>query len=151
MGRVDGIFVAVAAGARCVPVAEARAVAGVGLEGDRYALGTGTFSAGPGKGRQLTLVSVEALERVRAGGIDLAPGAARRNVECSEVDLDALVGQRFRIGSVECVGVRDCPPCAHLERLTTTGVRPALEGAGGLRADILTSGMIAVGDEVVPC
>jgi hypothetical protein len=44
------------------------------------------------------------------------------------------------------IGVRDCPPCAYLETLTRPGVRAALEGGGGLRAEILGAGTVRVGD-----
>ena len=64
------------------------------------------------------------------------------------IDLNALVGWRFRIGAVECVGQRWCEPCAHLERLTRPGVLRELVHRGGLRADVVTPGEIAVGDEV---
>ena len=69
---------------------------------------------------------------------------ARRNVVTRGVDLNTLVGQRFRVGDVECVGRRLCEPCAHLERLTHRG-NCATDHRGGLRADILTAGSITVG------
>jgi MOSC domain-containing protein YiiM len=64
------------------------------------------------------------------------------------VNLNALVGRRFRVGEVECLGQRLCEPCAHLERLATPGVLRDLVHRGGLRADILTSGVIRPGDDV---
>ena len=70
---------------------------------------------------------------------------ARRNVVTRGIDLNTLVGQRFRVGDVECVGRRLCEPCAHLERLTHKGVLRNLIHRGGLRADILTAGSITVG------
>lgn len=147
MGRVEGIFTADVPGGECLSRPEVRAIAGVGLDGDRYAAGGGTFSTKRGGGRQLTLVSREALAALDP---PLAPGASRRNVETSGVDLLGLVGRRFRIGDVECIGVRDCPPCGHLQKLTRPGVMKDLQGGGGLRADIVTTGDIAVGDEIVP-
>ena len=64
-------------------------------------------------------------------------------------DLNALVGKRFRVGDVECVGVELCHPCTTLEGLTKPGVIKGLVNRGGLNADIVTDGVIAVGDEVV--
>lgn len=142
-GRVVGIFVAPAGGEQCVPVATVRAVEGVGLAGDRYAAAVGTFSAKPGTGRHVTLVDAAAV--AEAG---LAPGRSRRNIETEGVDLLALVGRRFRIGDAELVGMRDCPPCGHLQRLTTPGVMTALQGRGGLRAEVMVSGMLSAGDAV---
>jgi MOSC domain-containing protein YiiM len=70
---------------------------------------------------------------------------ARRNIVTRGIELNTLVGQRFKIGDVECVGRRLCEPCAHLERLTHKGVLRKLIHRGGLRADILTTGNITLG------
>ncbi|MEA2306870.1 MAG: hypothetical protein QOH43_4150, partial [Solirubrobacteraceae bacterium] len=80
----------------------------------------------------------------------LAPEAARRNVVTRGIDLDALVGRRFRVGEVVCAGRRPCEPCAHLERLTEPGTLRGLVHRGGLRADVLTGGTIRLGDPVTP-
>ena len=66
------------------------------------------------------------------------------------IDLNALVGRRFRVGEVECVGRRLCEPCAHLERLTERGTLRGLVHRGGLRADLLSGGAIETGAGVVP-
>jgi MOSC domain-containing protein YiiM len=60
-----------------------------------------------------------------------------------------LIGKRFTIGEVVCEGIRDCPPCVHLEELTGKTVMRAMARRGGLRANILTDGDVAVGDEIV--
>ncbi len=119
------------------------AVAGSGLEGDRYAAGTGTFSPKGGDGRELTLIEGEVLDAV-----GLAPADARRNVVTRGVRLNPFMGQVFRVGSVTCAGRRLCEPCSHLERLTSPGMLRALVHRGGLRADILTGGDIEVGAAV---
>jgi hypothetical protein len=142
-GVVAAIVLAPAAEAPLRSVEVAEAIAGRGLLGDRYADGAGTFSAGGGRGHDLTLVAAEVLEDV---GLD--PVEARRNLIVRGVDLDALRGRRFRVGAVECLGQRRCEPCAHLERLTRPGVLRALAHRGGLRADILRSGELRVGDPV---
>jgi hypothetical protein len=142
-GRVTGLFVAPAAEAPMEARERVAAVPGRGLDGDRYAAGAGTFSARGGTGRDLTLVAAEALEAV-----GLSPAESRRNVVTSGLDVNALVGRRFRVGAVECAGRRWCEPCAHLERLTRPGVLRDLVHRGGLRADVVSGGEIAVGDEV---
>jgi MOSC domain-containing protein YiiM len=81
-------------------------------------------------------------------GERIAYADARRNVVTRGIDLDALIGRRFRVGEVECMGQRRCEPCAHLERLTAPGSLRALVHRGGLRADILGPGTIEVGAEV---
>ncbi len=132
-------------------VPEVRALAGKGLEGDRYCLGVGTYSDKPGSGRQVTLIELEAVEALqRDHGVSLQPTAARRNIVTSGVSLNHLVGQRFQVGPVTFVGLRLCEPCAHLEGLTRPGVLRGLVHRGGLRADVLTDGVIRVGDTIEP-
>jgi MOSC domain-containing protein YiiM len=141
---VEGIYVSEKARRLPVGVASARIVAGQGIEGDRYFLGKGSFSHWRGTGRALTLVEADALEDVGLGFAE-----ARRNLVVRGVDLNALVGVRFRVGDVECQGRRLCEPCRHLEKLEGDGLMRALAGRGGLRADVLSDGTIAVGDVVV--
>lgn len=142
IGEVAAVLVAPVAEAPLVRVAAADAIAGRGLLGDRYADGKGTFSA-PGRGYQLTLVEAEVLDEIGLSWED-----ARRNVVTTGISLNALVGRRFRIGSVECVGRRLAEPCAHLEKLARPGLLRPLVHRGGLRADILGGGTISVGDAV---
>jgi MOSC domain-containing protein YiiM len=128
---------------------QARAVAGHGLEGDRYAAKAGTFTprrGAPRRGYDLTLIEAEVLDALGlpAGG-QLGYAQARRNLITRGIDLNALVGRRFRVGEVECAGQRLCEPCAHLERLTTKGVLRGLIHRGGLRADVLSDGTIHIG------
>jgi hypothetical protein len=144
-GTVEAIVLGDAASEPLRVVDAATAVAGRGLEGDRYHAGAGTFSHGGGPGRDLTLVEAEALEDV---GLD--PASARRNLVVRGVELDALLGRRFGVGGVECLGQRRCEPCAHLQRLTRPGVLRALVHRGGLRADVVVGGELRVGDAVTP-
>lgn len=133
-------------------VAEATAVIGKGLEGDRYFRQVGTYSDKPGPHREVTLIALEALEAIRGEtGIALAPAKSRRNVVTRGVPLNDLVGQTFLLGRVRVHGVRLCPPCMHLESLTgLPGVMKALVDRGGLRVQVLTDGPIRVGDPIRP-
>ena len=130
---------------------EVTAIAGRGLEGDRYCEGTGSYSARPGTGRQVTLVESEAVRGAASeAAIDIEAGDTRRNIVTEDVPLNHLVGRRFRIGGAVLEGKRLCEPCVHLEELTVPGARQALVHRGGLRADIVSGGLIRVGDEVTP-
>jgi hypothetical protein len=142
VGHVEALAVAAAAEAPMTLVERAVAHVGRGLEGDRYFDGRGTFSNPHSVGHDLTLIDAEAIQGL------LAPADARRNVVTRGIDLNALVGQRFTVGEVECAGRRLCEPCAHLQRLTAPGVLRALVHLGGLRADVLSGGTIRVGDEI---
>jgi MOSC domain-containing protein YiiM len=141
-GSVAAILIAPAAEAALVRVESANAIAGRGLEGDRYHDGRGTFS-GPGHGYQLTLVEAEVLDE-----LDLPWEEARRNIATRGIDLNALVGRRFTVGAVECIGRRLAEPCAHLERVSRPGLLRPLVHRAGLRADILSGGSIALDDPV---
>jgi MOSC domain-containing protein YiiM len=141
-GRVEGIFITGEKRQLPAPVERVRAVAGRGLEGNRH------FYAEAPPGRALTLIAAEALAEGALSGVELAADESRRNVLTSGIDLNALVGERFRVGDVECVGVELCEPCTTLEGLTRPGVIKAYVHRAGLNADILTDGEIAVGDAV---
>ncbi len=144
VGSVVGLLLAAAAEAPLVPVDQALAIAGRGLEGDRYAAGRGTFN-GPGRGYELTLIEAEVID-----GLGLAWEQARRNIVTRGVSLNALVGRHFLMGSVECVGRRLAEPCSHLEALAGPGLLRPLVHRGGLRADIVVGGRIRRGDTVTP-
>jgi MOSC domain-containing protein YiiM len=150
-GTVVSIHVTPAAGQPMEPVPEARAVAGRGLEGDRYALGIGSYSKSPSQGgRELTLIETETLEALSALGVKLSAAETRRNVATSGVPLNHLVGREFWMGAVRLRGTRLCEPCKYLEGLTQAGAMAALIHRGGLRAQILNDGLIRVGDILKP-
>jgi MOSC domain-containing protein YiiM len=145
-GLVEAIYLGAKPHEALRSVEGVRAVAGQGLEGDRYFKGEGTFYKPAKEGQDLTLIEAEAIDGLSSeNGIELEPGEARRNVVTRGVALNDLVGRRFRVGDVECVGRRLCDPCSHLESLTQPGVLKGLANRGGLRADILRDGWIAVG------
>ena len=147
-GTVESIHIASAAKAPMRAVDQIEAIPGVGLEGDRYALKQGTFFK-PEPDFELTLIEAEAIEAIRREyEVDLPAGNARRNVVTRGVALNHLVGHEFSIGGVKIRGIRLCEPCSHLQALTELPVIKALRHRGGLRAQILTSGVIRVGDVV---
>ena len=143
------IFVASGKGERVQERERVNALAGAGLEGDRYAEGKGTFSK-PSPDRHVTLIESEALEAVqRDYGIEVSAQATRRNLVSSGAYLNHLVGRVFRVGEARLRGVELCEPCALLEKEAgVAGARGALLHRGGLRAEILDGGSIAVGDPI---
>jgi MOSC domain-containing protein YiiM len=144
-GRVEAIFLSPEHGELPEPVDRVNALAGRGLEGNRYYWADG--AAPPG--RAITLIASEAVEAVASeGDVSVEPAATRRNVLTSGIDVNALVGKRFRIGNVECEGVELCEPCSTLESMTQSGVIKAFVHRCGLNADILSDGEISVGDPV---
>jgi MOSC domain-containing protein YiiM len=145
-GRVEGIYIAAEHGKLPEPVGSARALAGRGLEGNRY-----FFDGNAPSGAALTLIAAEAVEALdREHGISIEPNESRRNVVTRGIDVNALVGKRFRVGEVECQGIALCEPCADLQAMTKQpGIIKGLTHRGGLNADILSDGHISVGDAVV--
>jgi MOSC domain-containing protein YiiM len=144
-GKVQSIHIAATAKAAMQSLDQVQALAGVGLEGDRYATRQGTFFK-PEPDFELTLIETEAIEALaRDYGIQLIPGNARRNLVTSGVALNHLVGREFKVGDVVIRGIRLCEPCSHLQSLTGLSVIQGLRHRGGLRAQILSSGKIRVG------
>jgi hypothetical protein len=150
-GSVVAVFVAAEGGGTPVETPEVNAVAGRGLEGDRYFAGQGTFvKNGTIEPRQhVTLIESEAIEAARTDyDVALGLGEPRRNVVTRGVPLNHLVGREFTVGDVRLRGIKLCEPCAHMESLSKPGARKALLHRGGLRAEILESGTIRAGDPV---
>lgn len=135
---VEAIHLGAAQVAELWMVDSVRAVTGKGLEGDRHYHEEGALP-----GQALTLVEAEVVEEV-----GLAAGETRRQLTVRGVELNELVGKRFRVGDVECVGVELCEPCSHLEAMTRPGIIKELVHRAGLNADIVTGGTIRVGDAV---
>jgi len=129
-----------------VSVPEVRAIAGCGIDGDRYCREEGTFSK-KSPSNQMTLIEMEALDAAaQEYGFAIAAEEARRNVLTCGMALNHLVGREFKVGGVRLRGLRLCEPCSHLEKLTRKQMIKALRHRGGLRAEILNDGMIKVGD-----
>lgn len=150
-GTVVRIHIAPERAAPIRSVEAVRAVPGRGLEGDRYFGPGGAASGKTNPDREVTLIETEALEALdREYGVEMEPGETRRNLATRGVALNHLVGRRFRVGAATLEGIRLCEPCGYMERLSGKAVRPGLVHRGGLRAQILTEGLIRVGDSVEP-
>jgi len=148
-GTLEWIHLADREGGPVRAVESVRALAGIGLEGDRYAI--------PPEDREtdddvldVTLVEAEQIEWLAAEtGIRLEPGATRRNLTTRGVRLNDLVGRTFRVGAVRVEGVELCEPCNHLQEMVGRPIlRPMIHRAG-LRARLLDDGALRVGDPIV--
>lgn len=150
-GTVQSIHLATGAKAPMESVESALALPGAGLEGDRYANKSGTFYK-PLPDYELTLIEAEAIEAVKRDyKIEISAGEARRNIVTRDVPLNHLVGRDFKIGEVRIHGIRLCEPCSDLEALTGKRLINALMHRGGIRAQILSKGVIRVGDAIEDC
>lgn len=148
-GTVISIHIAPTGAAPMKSVTNAKAVAGRGLEGDRYYSKLGTYSSQAGSGRDVTLIEIEAIDGLKRDyEVQLDSGQPRRNIVTRGVALNHLVEREFRIGDVVLRGTRLCEPCAHMEKLTVKGAMRGLVHRGGLRAEIISGGSIRVGDTI---
>lgn len=150
-GKLLHIYIATEASAPMRELPEVRLMAGVGIEGDRYATGRGTYSRKPQPERQVTLIESEALQALaRDYGIKFSPQETRRNLTTVGVPLNHLVGQQFRVGEVVLYGARLNVPCKYLEQLTGKPVFGPLAHRSGLNCEIRTGGTIRPGDVIEP-
>jgi len=147
-GELLHIHVAPVASSEMTELDEATLVAGRGIEGDRYFLGTGTYSKLPGV-REVTLFEMEVLEALARNDpplqqtpIRLDPSEHRRNLTVRNVPVGHLTGVRFRIGEVVLRGARLNFPCKYLERLLKRPVYQALYNRSGLNCVIETGGIV---------
>ena len=156
--HIQAIYLAPSAGAQMQALNHTRVNVGSGIEGDRYALGTGAYSAvEPKKVRHLSLISASAIETandwLKAGEEPtFLASETRRNIVLEGIaaaDLNNLVGQQFQLGSLHLLGIELCTPC---ERPAQLQNRPsfmeAFEGRGGIRAEVLNSGILTIGDKL---
>jgi MOSC domain-containing protein YiiM len=148
-GVVSEIWLTAAAAAAMRRIPAGLLVAGAGLDGDRYALGGGTWARYPDLEKQLTLIDRDDVAAVAAEvGMDLSPGDTRRNLVTVGADLPALVGRWFTVGDALLFGMKRCPPCAHLERLTGARLIRAMLHRGGINAAVFAGAEIAEGAAV---
>lgn len=156
-GELLHIHIAPAASMEMEERDEARLVPGKGIEGDRYLLGTGTYSPKPDI-REVTLIEMEVLEALEQGEpkvpgckTKLEPFDHRRNLTTRGVPLNHLVGRRFRVGETVLKGGRMNFPCKYLEELLgVPGLYDGLLNRSGLNCSIEVGGVIRPGDPIVP-
>lgn len=129
-----------------IEVAQIECVAGHGIRGDRF------YREKPGHKGQITFFAIEVFERLRMelGIRDKPPSAFRRNVITRGTPLNDLIGADFEIQGVRFHGVEESRPCEWMDLAFGPGARDALHGNGGLRAQILTSGMVRTRPAPVP-
>ncbi len=153
-GTLLHIHICEAASFEMEELAEARCIAGRGIEGDRYFLGTGTYSPKPDV-REVTLFEIETLEAMarndpplQDGPIELLPEEHRRNLTVRGVPLNHLVGRTFRVGEVLLRGGRLNFPCKYLAELLERPLYLPLYNRSGLNCSIVEGGIIRPGDPI---
>lgn len=119
---------------------EVECVAGHGLVGDRY------FRPDPAAKRQVTFFAEEVHERLCTGRAEPPPPSVyRRNILTRGLDLAVLIGTEFEVQGIRFFGTEESRPCDWMNRAFCPGTRELLVGQGGLRARILTDGILRLG------
>jgi len=148
-GTLEQIWTTGEAAAPMTRRATVQALTGLGLAGDRYALGGGTWREYPELEKQVTLIDIGAVAEVAAVlRAPFTPGDSRRNLVTSGIALPGLVGRYFTVGGALMFGMKRCPPCAHLERLTGLRLVKTMLSRGGINAAVVAGGQLGEGDTV---
>ncbi len=110
------------------------------------------FQGPPSAPRQVTLIQSEHLAVIGAllQRPPVDPASLRRNIVVSGINLKALLGARFRIGTAVLQATGDCAPCGQMEENLGPGGYNAMRNHGGITASVIQDGEIAVGDLVQP-
>lgn len=130
-----------ASGHPMLPARELRCAAGRGIVGDRF------FDYRPDYPGQITFFSAETFDALGAalGVAGVTPAALRRNVVVRGLDLATLIGREFALQGVRFHGAAECKPCYWMDAAIAPGAEAWLRGRGGLRARILSDGVLAPG------
>jgi MOSC domain-containing protein YiiM len=151
LATITALYITPAKSQPMLDVALVQAVAGRGLVGDRYYLGTGYYSGKPGWGANVSLLAAEAIDAINKGhGQSFTGAMLRRNIVTRGLDVEKLIGREFRLGTALLRGLKRYPPCRHLAELCgAPELIKYLAYCGGIGAEVIESGVIAVGDEVI--
>jgi MOSC domain-containing protein YiiM len=148
--NVECIFISPEAGAPQLSCQKINLVAGNGIVGDR------NYGLSKWPGQNLTLIELEEIEAfVGEKNRERDLSITRRNILTRGVRLNELVGKEFKIGDITLRGIELCEPCRSLgaalssSTLSSKQVVERFLHRGGLRVDVLTSGVIEVGAKVV--
>lgn len=138
-GKVIAVCTSKNKGERKTNVGRGKALIGLGIEGDAHA----GF-----KHRQISLLALESIEKMRQKGLDVNPGDFAENITTEGLDLPLLpVGTKLRIGEVltevSQIG-KECHNRCAIYYQAGDCVMPK----EGIFVIVLTEGEIAVGDAI---
>lgn len=119
-----------------------KCIAGRGIEGDRF------YDYNPDYKGQITFFALETYDALCAALniFDKSTSVFRRNVITSGMDLNSLINQEFEIQGIRFAGTEEAKPCYWMNQAFGSGAEDFLKGQGGLRARILTDGVLKLSD-----
>jgi len=148
-GQVISIYIAHNRGEQTISVDQVHAIPGMGIEGDRYFNKHDAHDTNSKPGREITLIEIEAIVSMQnEDRIQISPDQTRRNIVTRGITLNNLVGRIFFIGNIQLRGIRLCEPCQSLANRTDPHLLSSMVHRGGLRAEILTEGIIHINDSI---
>ncbi len=147
-GKVVGIYIAPQRGEPTIFVEQVHVVPGRGIEGDRFFHTRTEEDESVKPGTEITLMELEAIEAMHQDGVRISADQTRRNIITSGILLNELVGKSFTVGTIRLRGIRLCEPCDYLADRTDQRIKQSMTHRGGLRADILTDGLIHLNDPI---
>lgn len=144
MGKIEAINISNISEANTFYVNQAYLEKGKGIVNDRY---YGNFKE---KKEQVTLISLEEINKFnRQINQNIEPKDFRRNIIVSGVDLNQLINKQIKINNITLKIHEICQPCKYLQdQLKIQSLVKILVNKSGVRAEIITSGMLSVGDKI---
>lgn len=140
MGKLVSINVSEKKGTQKVPVLSAR-IGAEGIEGDAH--------AGPWH-RMVSLLADESVDKMRAAGLDVGPGAFAENLTTRGLDLLALpLGTRLHIGAEVVLEMTQHGKECHSRCAIYYQAGDCVMPREGVFAQVVTGGEIRTGDEIV--
>ena len=148
LSTVKSIYICPRAGQNMTEVAEVMSLKNLGLSGDRYALNKGFWQTVPKPREAVRDVSFINEDDVTSSGFTEAE--TRRNIVVKgKIDLVSLIGKKFSVGEVLFEGIEECTPCKRPSDLAgKPDFAKIFKNTGGLRARVLTDGIIQIGDAI---
>jgi MOSC domain-containing protein YiiM len=146
-GIIEEIYIVPLGGQAMQPVKEVQAIAGCGLQGDRYCKRTGYWTGVDEC--EATFIQAEHLDEIaQTTQLRVHHGEHRRNIVTRGINLETLRGKQFQVGEAIFEYDRPRPPCSYIEGLTQPGMTRALVRRGGICVRVVRSGAIRVGDAI---
>ena len=144
MGKIEAINISNVSEKNTFYVNQAYLEKGKGIVNDRY---YGNFKE---KKEQVTLISLEEINKFnRQINRNIEPKDFRRNIIVSGVDLNQLINKQIKINNITLKIHEICQPCKYLQdQLKIESLVKILVNKSGVRAEIITSGMLSVGDKI---